>query len=251
MTKQKTTSRKASNSKWIIVSNRLPLTLDETSKKIVSSPGGLVSAISGIKANVQKIWIGSAQASLKSSHLIREANKSGFHKYIPIHIPDEDYDQYYNCISNDVLWPLFHYESHLVQFHWEDWEVYRKINLLFAEATAKAADKNDLIWIHDFHLMLLPYFLRKLKPNLRIGFFLHIPFPVSEAFKQLPAAREILEALLNADLIGFHEFSYLRYFRNSVQLLLRVQSSLFNLLYQGRQVNLGVFPVSIDTQKFF
>ena len=250
MTEQTIKNQKADKAKWIIVSNRLPLTRDEASGKIIPNSGGLVSAISGIKANVQKIWIGSTPPSLKSLHL-QEAGKSGFQKYIPVHISNDDYDQYYNCISNDVLWPLFHYESHLVHFDSEAWEVYRKINLLFAEVTVKTAGKNDLIWVHDFHLMLLPYFIRKLKPKLRVGFFLHIPFPVSETFKQLPTAREILRSILNADLIGFHEFSYLRYFRNSVQLLLGIQSSLFNLRYQDRLVNMGVFPVSIDTQKFF
>ena len=235
--------------KWIIVSNRLPFTLDEKSKKIISSSGGLVSAISSIKSNVRKIWVGSAQIFLNKSYL-RKSPKLGFDEYIPVYIPDEDYDKYYNHISNDVLWPLFHYESHLVHFDWQDWDVYRRINFLFAQKIAKVAHKDDLIWIHDFHLMLLPQMLRELNPELKIGFFLHIPFPVSETFKQLPSAKEILEGILAADMVGFHEYSYLRYFRNSVQSILGIPSNLFTIRYRGRQLNMGVFPVSIDTNKF-
>ena len=236
--------------KWIIVSNRLPFVLDEESKKIIPSSGGLVSSISGIKGSVQKIWVGSVQTSLYRSYLQESPKKRGFNKYIPIYVSDEDYDKYYNHISNDVLWPLFHYESHLVHFNRQDWDVYQRINLLFAQKIAKIADRNDLIWVHDFHLMLLPRFLRKLNPKLKIGFFLHTPFPTQEIFKQLPTAKEILQGILEANVIGFHEYSYLRHFRNSVQSILGIASNLFNIRYQERQLNMGVFPVSIDTDKF-
>ncbi len=238
--------------RWLIVSNRLPFKVDETTNKIKTSSGGLVTAISGITTTgAKKLWIGSAPSSL-SLDRIKEisAKDKKFSEYIPLYIDEVDYDAYYNCVSNDVLWPLFHYESHIPQFRWEEWKLYEKVNLLFAQKISSICQKGDLVWIHDFHLFLVPQLLRNLAKNIRIGFFLHIPFPSSELLRQLPVARQIMEGILGADLIGFHEYSYLRHFRHTVRSILNVDSTLLEMKYQSREIKLGIFPVSIETSHF-
>ena len=239
-------------SRWIIVSNRLPFALNKKTGKVGVSSGGLVTAISGIvNTHTEKVWVGSAESSL-SREKIKEASKNDqkFADYIPIYINDSDYDAYYNHISNDVLWPLFHYESHISKFNWKEWESYEKVNLLFAKKIHEIYREGDLIWIHDFHLFLVPRFLKDLQESIQIGFFLHIPFPSSELLKQLPAVEQILKGILGADLIGFHEYSYLRHFRNSIRAVLGVDSTLLQTNYQNRTITLGIFPVSIDTPHF-
>ena len=238
--------------RWIIISNRLPFNIDETTNQIKTSSGGLVTAISGIATtDTKKIWLGSAPSSL-SIDKIKEASAQSkkFSEYIPLYIDEADYDAYYNHVSNDVLWPLFHYESHIPQFTWEQWKLYEKVNLLFAQKISSICQKGDLVWIHDFHLFLVPQFLRNLTKNIRIGFFLHIPFPSSELLRQLPAAQQIIEGMLGADLIGFHEYSYLRHFRNTVRAILGVDSTLLEMNYDNRDIKLSIFPVSIETSHF-
>src|SRR5690606_3284646 len=117
---------------------------------------------------------------------------------------------------------------------------YKKVNKLFAEHIAKEAKDDDLIWIHDFHLFLVPSYLKEMRPKLKIGFFLHIPFPSSEIYRELPNRREILESLLKADLVGFHDFSYLRHFASSVYSILGIHSSLLSIESHNHVTKLGV-----------
>ena len=188
---------------------------------------------------------------LKDIEKVNKSRHLRLENTFPFLSPDEDYDSYYNRISNDVLWPLFHYEAHLVNFSWKDWEIYKKDKSgIFAEKIAEVVRDEDLIWIHDFHLLLLPKYLKYLGVQSPKAFFLHIPFPSSEIFRQLPIDKEILEGVLEADLIGFHEHSYLRHFRNSIQAVIGIDSTLFHTEYHGKDVTLGVFPVSIDTNHF-
>ncbi|MFN8673023.1 MAG: bifunctional alpha,alpha-trehalose-phosphate synthase (UDP-forming)/trehalose-phosphatase [Candidatus Sericytochromatia bacterium] len=231
----------------IIVSNRLPFSIDENGK-IKQSSGGLVSAISGIKEDIQKKWVGIAPDKVSQ----KKWKKLDIDKkiYKPVFLEDPKlYKKYYNGISNDVLWPIFHYELSL-NFNWDNWEAYKKVNYLIAEKINEVAKENDLIWIHDFHLFLVPQYLRKLGCKNKIGFFLHIPFPSSELFRQIPARKEILEGVLESDLIGFHDYSYLKHFCNSARAILGLESNLTNIFYNNKNINLGVFPVSIDTNKF-
>jgi trehalose-6-phosphate synthase len=121
---------------------------------------------------------------------------------------------------------------------------------MVAQVIADNAAEIDSIWIHDFHLFLVPKYLRNLRSELKTGFFLHIPFPSSEVFRQLPSRKEILEGMLEADLIGFHDYAYLRHFCEAADTLLHKNSNMLFINYQGRKVSLGVFPISIDTEKF-
>ncbi len=237
--------------RWIIVSNRLPFDRDLKTLKLVRSSGGLVSAITGIKSDEEKVWIGAAPTDLSVEEWEQSSYASTKNpRYVPVFISKKYYNAYYNNIANDVLWPLFHYESGRVNFSWSDWSSYQKINDRFAETLSNIVRPNDLVWIHDFHLFLVPQYFKKRHPKIKTGFFLHIPFPTSEIFRQLPVREEILNSLLCADLLGFHDYSYLRHFCSSVLNVLGIESSLLRVEYSGHIVRLGVFPVGIDTQKF-
>ena len=228
--------------RWIIVSNRLPVEYDAAAKKMKPGSGGLVSALSNIKSKTEMIWVGTAPGTSGNVEFGKGLS--------PVRVSNELYDQYYNGMSNDVLWPLFHYQSDSVRFDWQNWRAYKKVNQIFADHILKIARPTDLIWVHDFHLFLLPRMLKEKKPRLRVGFFLHIPFPSSEIYRQLPVRKQIIEGIVRADLIGFHDYSYLRHFITSTRAMLDVSDSILSLRYQGHEAQLGVFPVSIDTGKF-
>src|SRR5690606_34207201 len=175
----------------------------------------------------------------------------GNHELLPVFVKEKIYDQYYNGFCNDLLWPLLHYESNRTIYRDSDWQAYIKVNQLFANQIIETASKNELIWINDFHLFLSPKMIKEKRPDLKVGFFLHIPFPSSEIFRQLPHREEVLKSLLAADLIGFHDYSYLQHFTSSLMRILGVQPSFFSIQYAGHTTRLGVFPVSIDTEKLY
>ena len=226
----------------IIVGNRLPVYHDPVSNKLVQSSGGLVSALAGVSLSISNIWVGCIPDD-------QEKVSYGDDLY-PVPIEKNLYDQYYNGMANDVIWPLFHYEGHNSKFSKNAWDAYVRVNKIFAEAIAKIAHEGDLVWIHDYHLFLLPQFLRQRKRNLKTGFFLHIPFPSSEVFRQLPVRKEILEGVLASNLIGFQNYEYVRHFAFSVQVILGLESNLLNINMNSHIAQLGVFPVGVDSEKF-
>lgn len=238
------------NPKWILVSNRLPVSVDKLTGKIQQSSGGLVTALLGIDAGTKRTWVGAGQGNLSGPQLNRALRAdSNDISYEPVDVPDKLYSEYYNGMCNDVLWPLLHYESQRVYFTSKRWDAYQKVNELFAEGILKVAGKNDLIWIHDFHLFLVPDLVRQARKDLKIGFFLHTPFPSAEIFRQLQVRNEILSGILASDLVGFHDYSYLRHFATSVNELMGGEPELFGLKFKSKRVELGVFPVSIDTNR--
>lgn len=235
--------------RWIIVSNRLPFSLDARTNKLKQSSGGLVTAINGIKTKNPIHWVGSIAANIKKDQ-IEQYQKSSPYSFSYPKISESLYDSYYNNFCNDVLWPMLHYEKEIIQYQSEYFEDYKKVNRLFADHIAKIAKKGDIIWVNDFHLFLLPKYLKEKRKDLKVGFFLHVPFPSSEVYRELPCRSEILESLLYADLIGFHDFAYLRHFSSSVYNILGYDASLLDIITPHKKVRLGVFPVSIDTQDF-
>lgn len=243
-------------SRWITVANRLPFTLNLPSEEVKPASGGLVSALSGVKSRADRHWVGGAPDGLagenwsRISSRLKNGDGSNDWTYHPVYVEKGLYASYYNGFCNDVLWPLLHYQTELVTFDTEAWESYRRVNELFAEAILDMARPGDLLWIHDFHLFLLPKLLKTARPELRIGFFLHVPFPSSEIFRQLPWRDEILDSLLASDLIGFHDYSYLQHFSSSVLRLLGRESGFMSIRTGRHECRLGVFPVSIDTDMF-
>jgi trehalose 6-phosphate synthase/phosphatase len=236
-------------SRWIIVSNRLPFSLDQKTQKLKQSSGGLVTAINGIKTNNEIHWIGSLAEGIKKTHLDNFKSKKNVSFSYP-KIDSELYDNYYNGFCNDVLWPMLHYETELIKYDHDRFLDYIKVNQIFSDHIAKVTKKDDIIWINDFHLFLVPKMLKEKRPDIKIGFFLHVPFPSSEVYRELPCRNELLNSLLYADLIGFHDFSYLRHFASSAYNILGYESSLLDIKAPNGLVKLGVFPVSIDTNDF-
>jgi len=186
------------------------------------------------------------QQSLLRDKLLKEQS------CYPVFIDDTIADKHYNGFSNSILWPLFHYLPGDVDFKEEEWEAYTIANEAFASAVAEIARPGDTIWVHDYHLLLLPQLLRsKLQfEQVEIGFFLHTPFPSSEIYRILPVRREVLFGLLACDLIGFHTYDYARHFLSSCTRILGLSTMPNGLEYQGRFVHVGTFPIGIEPEKF-
>lgn len=232
----------------LIISNRLPLNYDQQKKSFIPSAGGLVSAIMGLdaeKVGQEFHWLGLMTDDVDSSQ-IEKMKETKFDDITchPIVVPKQAYDSYYNKYCNNVIWPLFHYERNLVYYSPSGWRNYVLINKLIAKSIADYAQNSDNIWIHDFHLMLVPGMLKELRPELKIGFFLHIPFPSSEIFRELPQREEILRSLNQCDLVGFHDLSYLNHFKSSMSRIIGEDGN------DNRDRKWGVYPISIDTPRF-
>jgi trehalose 6-phosphate synthase/phosphatase len=239
------------HSKRIFVSNRLPFTVNPKNQSLTRGSGGLVSALLGVSLDEPFSWMG-FETDPKTAEILRE--RSGEIKNTlschPVMLSKEVYDRYYDGTANDLIWPLFHYENHLALFDRENWNLYREANQTMADEILKVANNEDTIWIHDFHFLLLPEMLKNKNPKLKVGFFLHIPFPCVEIFRQLPVREEVLKSLTTCDLIGFHEYSYLRNFVMSMKAFLGVDATLLKAEIGNHTLNLGVYPISIDTEDF-
>jgi trehalose 6-phosphate synthase/phosphatase len=247
----------------IIISNRLPFSLDREGDKISirQSSGGLVSAIkSYFESNSnkdqlsEKLWMGVADFPQEDWDQVAatQTSQQDF-GIIPLYVDKDLYDNFYNGFSNSVLWPLFHYFSSLVEYESRFFDAYIQVNQQFAEKLAPLLRPDDQVWVHDYQLMLLPYLLRQKKPGATIGFFLHIPFPSYEIFRLLPTEwkKTLLQGVMGADLIGFHTYDYVQHFLQSVKMLLGVESYFHNLQYQDRLVRIDLFPIGIDYNKFY
>jgi len=152
------------------------------------------------------------------------------------------------------MWPLFHYHPGEITFDESAWDGYTEANRLFAKAVARDVQDNDMVWVHDYHLMLMPAMLReeieKSKKNVKIGFFLHTPFPSSEIYRILPVRNEILLGVLHCDLIGFHTYDYARHFLSSCSRILGLATTPNGVEFHSKVVTVGAFPIGIDPEKF-
>jgi trehalose 6-phosphate synthase/phosphatase len=172
------------------------------------------------------------------------------YKYYPIFLDDAEATDYYDGFSNSSMWPLLHYMNTYSRY-WTQWyEAYQRVNRIFAEAVIKVARPDDMVWVHDYHLMLLPRILRQESPHRKIGFFLHTPFPPSEIFRCHPNREDLLQGLLGADLIGFQTFGYLRHFRATVLRVLGIESAMDRIDHDHYTTVLGVYPIGINVDKF-
>ncbi|BCR90618.1 trehalose-6-phosphate synthase [Aspergillus chevalieri] len=241
----------------IIVSNRLPVSVkrvDGGYKSSLSS-GGLVTSLSGLTKSTQFSWFGWPGIEVNDPKDREEVSKSlAEHHAVGIFLDNALANAHYNNFSNSILWPILHYQSGMT-FDDAPWHAYQKVNELFADAVAKEARKGDLIWVHDYHLMLLPKLLRerlvKQGKNCAIGFSLHTPFPASDFWRALPVRNAMIEGLLSSDLIGFHTDEYKQNFIGTCVNLLGAQTGVPNRIqYKDRLVEAGTFIVGIDPQKF-
>ncbi|KAH1054995.1 hypothetical protein J1N35_033060 [Gossypium stocksii] len=180
-------------------------------------------------------------------------------KCVPAFLPPEIFSKFYHGFCKQHLWSLFHYmlpysANHGGRFDRSLWEAYVAANKIFSQRVIEVINpEDDYIWIHDYHLMVLPTFLRRRFNRLRMGFFLHSPFPSSEIYRTLPVREEILKALLNSDLIGFHTFDYARHFLSccSRMLGLEYQSKrgYIGLEYYGRTIGIKIMPVGVHMEQ--
>ena len=235
----------------IIVANRLPVTvtLDKKLGQVTcaASPGGLASALSGLQSRMATLWIGWPGVSAESAdHRALISEHLAKLDALPVFIPKEQFERYYDGFSNGCLWPLFHYFAQFADCRQDEWSAYVRVNEKFCEEILEVAQPGDHIWVHDYQLMLLPAMLRKRLPEAHIGFFLHIPFPSFEILRNLPWRSEIIEGILGADLIGFHTFSYARHFFSSLLRLLGLKHDFGRILLADRAVKVDVFPLGVD-----
>ncbi|MEZ5329303.1 MAG: bifunctional alpha,alpha-trehalose-phosphate synthase (UDP-forming)/trehalose-phosphatase, partial [Verrucomicrobiales bacterium] len=235
-------------SNTFIVSNRLPVRLDDAGKP-VRTTGGLASALAG--SGIEATWVGwpgiASEQMENEAQLVATLKESGI---VPVILGEEIIDGYYHGYANSTVWPLLHYMIERARFEPEWFPFYEKANRAFAEAILDVVEDSDTVWIHDYHLFLLPRMLRESGKKLRIAFFLHTPFPSSEIFRALSERRKILEGLLGADLIGFHTYNYLRHFRSAVLRVLGVESNVGSVQQEQREVSLGVYPIGHDHRGF-
>jgi trehalose 6-phosphate synthase/phosphatase len=233
----------------ISVANRLPVTIG---KKIKKSSGGLVSAMEGLKGNHNLKWIGWPGASVKSPKKAADIEQQLRDDYgcIPVFLTKKEVTDYYHGFSNSSLWPLLHYMGNYVRHDRSWWQQYEQVNQRFCDFAASEAKAGDIVWVHDYHLMLMPAMLRKKIDNIKIGFFLHTPFPSYEVFRCHPHRYELLEGLLGADLVGFHTYGYMRHFKSSVTRLLGLETEMARIHHQNRYCHTGVYPIGINSQAF-
>ena len=233
----------------VVVANRLPVRYSPQGDagEWLTSPGGLVSALSAVLQDHHGLWIGWPGTAYHDA----PPGDFGGISLRAVDIDIEEYQDFYLGFSNATLWPLYHDAIRYPEFHRQWWHAYQEVNLRFATAAADAADAGALVWVHDYQLQLVPGMLRKLRPDLRIGFFLHIPFPATELFMQMPWRRPILEGILGADLIGFQvQSAALNFSRVARRLTGAVSAgSPLQLDYEGRTVHVGAFPISVDSAR--
>lgn len=239
------------NSRTIIVSNRLPVTLIRTQDGKVEtqrSNGGLVSGLAGLHKMKDTLWLGYAGLSPKDADYKGAKHLLHKQRYIPVDVSDADYGSFYNGACNGSIWPLFHYAPHFMTRTEGDWQAYVKVNHLFAAEILNIAKAGDYVWIHDYHLMLVPEILREEMPDLRIAYFHHIPFPAHEMFRIHPKRESILRGLLGADLIGMHTIDYALNFQSAVTRLLEARVETDSIFFRDHRAKVGAFPLGVDVQ---
>ena len=243
-------------SRLFIVSNRLGVNISRRGKRIhiKNSLGGLATGLNSYsehKKDQKLVWAGWPGLATNDIALKEEINtRLEPLNYIPVFLSKREIKSFYLGFCNDTIWPLFHYFLEFVDFNKKNWTTYKKINELFADVVVKHVLPDDMIWIHDYHLMLLPKLIRDRYPEARIGFFLHIPFPSFEIFRLLPWREEILAGMMGADLIGFHTYDYVRHFMSCIRRILGEENVFNQIKFNNRIVKAETFPMGINYDKF-
>jgi alpha,alpha-trehalose-phosphate synthase [UDP-forming] len=235
---------------FVVVANRLPVDRVDHPDGTVDwrpSPGGLVAALEPVMRSRSGAWVGWSGAAGEAP----EPFDADGMRLLPVGLSDDEVAEYYAGFSNATLWPLYHDVIAPPRFHRQWWRTYQQVNRRFAEVAAAEAAEGALVWVHDYQLQLVPAMLRELRPDLRIGFFNHIPFPGYEIFAQLPWRREIVKGLLGADLLGFQRqqdvTNFLRACRRAADLPTRGATVASGTGQADRRVRAGTFPISIDS----
>ncbi|MGH3958630.1 alpha,alpha-trehalose-phosphate synthase (UDP-forming) [Mycobacterium sp.] len=243
------------DSDFVVVANRLPIDMDrlpDGSTTWKRAPGGLVTALEPLLRRRRGAWIGwPGVVDADEKPMVEDELR--LH---PVRLSAQDVAEYYEGFSNATLWPLYHDVIVKPIYHRAWWDRYVDVNRRFAEATSRAAAHGATVWVQDYQLQLVPKMLRELRPDLTIGFFLHIPFPPVELFMQMPWRTEIVQGLLGADLVGFHQTGGAQNFlflcrrlvgANTSRATVGVRSRFGEAQIDSRTVRVGAFPISIDS----
>ncbi|KAK4387162.1 Alpha,alpha-trehalose-phosphate synthase [UDP-forming] 1 [Sesamum angolense] len=244
----------------LVVANRLPVSAvrrGEDSWSLEISAGGLVSALLGVK-EFEARWIGWAGVNVPDEVGQKALSRALAEKRcIPVFLDEEIVHQYYNGYCNNILWPLFHYlglpqEDRLAttRSFQSQFTAYKKANKMFADVVNTNYEEGDVVWCHDYHLMYLPKYLKKYNNKMKVGWFLHTPFPSSEIHRTLPSRSKLLRAVLHADLVGFHTYDYARHFVSACTRILGLEGTPEGVEDQGRLTRVAAFPIGIDSERF-
>ncbi len=235
-------------SSLVVVANRLPLddnAAPDGACEWRRSPGGLASALHAILQQTPATWVG-WNGGIDSAPVLPDI---GTLRIRPVALSEEELRGYYEGFANSTLWPLYHDAVEQPVFDRGWWETYREVNRRFAETAAEVAEPGAAIWIQDYHMQLVPRMLRELRPDVLIGFFLHVPFPPPELFMQLPRRTELLSGMLGADLVGFQRPQAAHNVAQLATKLLAARATDDRITLDDRVVHTGAFPVSIDVSE--
>ncbi|HET7305669.1 MAG TPA: trehalose-6-phosphate synthase [Segeticoccus sp.] len=235
----------------VVAANRLPVdrVVDEDgSTRWRTSPGGLVTAMDSVMQSREGAWVGwSGDPGDPPEPFV----ENGMHLF-PIGLSEEEVRSYYEGFSNDTLWPIYHDVIVQASFHRTWWNAYRRVNERFAEQVAQVAAEGATVWVHDYQLQLVPALVRRMRPDVRIGWFNHIPFPAVELFAQLPWRRSLVLGLLGADFLGFQRTADAENFLRVCRRLLGLSTKGDTVTYQPQDgqaehtVRASAIPISVD-----
>lgn len=230
----------------VVVANRLPASFDAETGEWITSPGGLVSALTPILQRTEGSWVGWSGVPDRHFHPFVHSEIT----QVPVILSQDEYEDFYVGFCNGTLWPLYHDAIRAPQFHRHWWRPYEKVNRRFADLAAGNLTSTDIAWVQDYQLQLVPQMIRDAKRVHRIGFYLHIPFPPVELFAKLPWRRQVLEGLLGSDVLAFQARPSRTNFAVAARRLAGATGSSTRLEWQGRTIVLQVAPIGIDTAVF-
>ncbi len=239
--------------KIIIIANRLPVKIERTDEgfTIERSEGGLATGLGSLETEAEKYWVGwpgiHTDNETEQQQITEKLHELHFH---PVFLSSEQITNYYEGYSNSTIWPLCHYFFSYIAYKAEYWVAYREVNDLFCNEALPFIGEDDIVWVQDYQLMLLPKMIRDKKPATSIGYFHHIPFPSYELFRVLPEREELLEGLLGADLIGFHTHDYMRHFISAIYRVLDLNCNLDEITLNERIVHVDAFPMGINYEQY-
>jgi len=240
--------------KLFIVSNRLPIKVkitDQHGIELERSEGGLATGLASLDSRAEKHWIGWPGITPKGKNTEKMIERTlAAQHFHPVFLTGAQYSNYYEGYSNSTMWPLCHYFFSYSQQKRKFLDAYREVNALFCEKVLEQIDDECFVWVQDYQLMLLPQMLRARRPNLRIGYFHHIPFPSYELFRVLPERAELLNGLLGADLVAFHTHDYMRHFISAVEHCLHKEFRLNEIMLDDRVVHVEAMPMGINYELY-
>ena len=243
----------------ITISNRLPIVIKEGPEGLTLLPasGGLVTALNPVLRAQKGMWIGwpGCPENEELRNKMRVFSREQGYELVPVDLTDEQVDRFYYGFSNETLWPLFHDLLGHCHFSHDDWQSYQQVNEVFARQIMQSAPGDEVVWVHDYQLLLVGSYLRGLGFKGRMKFFLHIPFPSPDLFRRLPWRRQIIEAMMDFDLLGFQTQHDRRNFVACVKdFYMEVETRVHRretwLFWRGRKVRAGHYPISIDFNEF-